>query len=168
MRYPRGEGTGVALPARGEVLPIGRGRIVREGNTVAILSLGTRLADSLKAADELQARGLSTTVADAGFAKPFDVAMVEQMARHHAVLIIIEEGSGGGFGSAIMQHLALRGMLDGGVRVRPMTLPDCYIDHNTPAAQMIEAGLAAKDIVRVAMDALGRDAAQPGRVAPAR
>ena len=168
VRYPRGEGTGIALPARGEVLPVGRGRILREGTAVAILSLGTRLADSLRAADELATRGLSTTVADARFAKPFDTAMVEQLARHHAVLIIIEEGSVGGFGSAIMQHLALRGMLDGGVRVRPMTLPDRYIDHSTPAAQMIEAGLSAKDIVRTAMDALGRDAAQPPRIVPVR
>ena len=152
----------------GRALPIGRGRILREGTAVAILSLGTRLADSLRAADELAARGLSTTVADARFAKPFDTALVEQLARHHGVLIIIEEGSVGGFGAAVMQHLALRGLLDGGVRVRPMTLPDRYIDHSTPAAQMIEAGLSAKDIVRTAMDALGRDAAQPPRIVPVR
>ncbi len=157
VRYPRGEGTGVTLPERGTVLDIGRGRIMREGNKVAILSLGTRLADSMKAADELAARGLSTTVADARFAKPFDVAMVEQLARHHAVLVIVEEGSIGGFGAAILQHLAQRGLLDRGLRVRSMTLPDKFIDHNSPVAQMVEAGLAAKDIVATAMNALGRD-----------
>ena len=157
VRYPRGEGTGLTLPERGTVLDIGRGRIMREGNKVAILSLGTRLADSMKAADELAARGLSTTVADARFAKPFDVAMVEQLARHHAVLVIVEEGSIGGFGAAILQHLAQRGLLDRGLRVRSMTLPDRFIDHNSPAAQMIEAGLSAKDIVTTAMNALSRD-----------
>ncbi len=168
IRYPRGEGTGLALPERGAPLTIGKGRILREGSAVAILSLGTRLADSLRAADELAARGLSTTVADARFAKPFDVVMVEQLAKHHAVLIIIEEGSIGGFGAAVLQHLALRGLLDGGVRVRSMTLPDRFIDHNTPAAQMIEAGLGAKDIVATAMGALGKDAAKPTLMAPAR
>ena len=156
VRYPRGEGTGLELPARGTPLAIGRGRIMREGSSVAILSLGTRLADSLRAADELQARGLSTTVADARFAKPFDASMVEQMARHHAVLVIVEEGSIGGFGAQVMQHLAMRGLLDGGVKVRSMTLPDRFIDHNTPAAQIIEAGLGAKDIVATVMGALGQ------------
>ena len=100
VRYPRGEGLGLELPARGLVLPIGRGRVLREGGTVAILSLGTRLADSLKAAEDLAARGLSTTVADARFAKPFDRALVEQLARHHEVLVTVEEGSAGGFGPA--------------------------------------------------------------------
>ena len=156
VRYPRGESTGLELPARGTPLPIGRGRILREGSSVAILSLGTRLAESLRAADELQGRGLSTTVADARFAKPFDAAMVEQMARHHAVLVIVEEGSIGGFGAQVMQHLAMRGLLDGGVKVRSMTLPDRFIDHNTPAAQIIEAGLGAKDILATVMGALGQ------------
>ena len=158
IRYPRGEGTGLALPDRGTPLPLGRGRILREGSSVAIVSLGTRLADSLRAADELTARGHTTTVADARFAKPFDTAMVEQLARHHEVLITVEEGSVGGFGAAVMQHLALRGLLDGGVRIRPLTLPDRFIDHNTPAAQMIEAGLGAKDIVATALSALGATA----------
>jgi 1-deoxy-D-xylulose-5-phosphate synthase len=166
VRYPRGEGTGLELPKRGTPLAIGRGRILREGSTVAILSLGTRLADSLRAADELAARGLSTTVADARFAKPFDAAMIEQLARHHEVLVIVEEGSVGGFGAVILQHLAARGLLDGGVRVRSMTLPDRFIDHNTPAAQIIEAGLGAKDIVATAMAALGRGGI--GREADAR
>ena len=166
VRYPRGEGTGLDLPARGTPMPIGRGRILREGSSIAILSLGTRLADSLRAADELGVRGLSTTVADARFAKPFDAAMIEQLARHHAVLIIVEEGSVGGFGALVLQHLAGRGLLDGGVRVRSMALPDRFIDHNTPAAQIIEAGLGAKDIVATAMAALGR--AGVGREADAR
>jgi len=168
VRYPRGEGTGLALPERGTPIAIGQGRILREGSAVAILSLGTRLADSLRAADELAARGLSTTVADARFAKPFDVAMVEQLARHHEVLIIIEEGSIGGFGAAILQHLAGRGLLDQGVRVRSMTLPDRFIDHNTPAAQMIEAGLGARDIVATVMGALGKDATKTTFLVPAR
>ncbi len=156
IRYPRGESTGLELPARGTPLAIGRGRILREGSSVAILSLGTRLADSLRAADELQARGLSTTVADARFAKPFDTAMVEQLARHHAVLVVVEEGSIGGFGAHVLQHLAMRGLLDGGVKVRSMTLPDYFIDHNTPAAQIVEAKLGAKDIVATVMNALGQ------------
>jgi 1-deoxy-D-xylulose-5-phosphate synthase len=156
FRYPRGEGTGVALPERGTVLPIGRGRIMREGSAVAILSLGTRLADSMRAADELAARGFTTTVADARFAKPFDTAMIEQLAQHHGVLIIVEEGSVGGFAASVMQHLALRGLLDGPLRVRPLTFPDKFIDHNSPAAQIIEAGVGAKDIVATALAALGR------------
>ena len=168
VRYPRGEGTGVALPERGTPLALGRGRILREGTTVAILSLGTRLAESLRAADELAAKGLSTTVADARFAKPFDTAMVEQLARHHDVLVIIEEGSVGGFGSMVMQHLSQRGLMDNGLKVRSMTLPDRFVDHNTPAAQMIEAGLGAKDIVATAMGALGRRLDAPTRIVPVR
>ena len=162
VRYPRGEGTGLELPLRGTPMPIGRGRILREGSSVAILSLGTRLADSLRAADELQARGLSATVADARFAKPFDAAMIEQLARHHAVLVIVEEGSIGGFGAQVLQHLAMRGLLDGGVKVRSMTLPDVFIDHNTPAAQIVEAKLGARDIVATVMGALGQQGAGRG------
>jgi 1-deoxy-D-xylulose-5-phosphate synthase len=156
VRYPRGESTGLELPARGTTLPIGRGRVMREGSSVAILSLGTRLADSLRAADELAARGFSTTVADARFAKPFDVELVEQLARHHAVMVIVEEGSVGGFAAAVMQHLAMRGLLDGGLKLRPLTLPDYFIDHGTPAGQLIEAKLSAKDIVATALQALGK------------
>jgi 1-deoxy-D-xylulose-5-phosphate synthase len=156
VRYPRGEGVGVALPERGEVLPIGRGRILREGSTVALLSLGTRLADTLKAADELAARGLSATVADARFAKPLDIALIEQLARHHEVLVTIEEGSVGGFAAAVMQHLALRGLLDGGLKLRPMTLPDRFIDHDSPAKQVAAAGLDAPHIVGTVLEALGR------------
>ena len=156
VRYPRGAGNGLVLPERGMPLPIGKGRIVREGSAVAILSLGTRLADSLKAAETLAARGFSCTVADARFAKPFDVGMVEQLARHHGVLVIVEEGSIGGFGSAVMQHLASRGMLDGDLKIRSMTLPDIFIDHGLPAAQIIEAQLGAKDIADTALRALGQ------------
>jgi 1-deoxy-D-xylulose-5-phosphate synthase len=160
LRYPRGEGTGAVLPAKGEVLALGRGRILREGSTVAILSLGTRLGDALRAADELAARGLSATVADARFAKPLDTALIEQLARHHAVLITIEEAAAGGVGAAVMHHLAWAGLLDGvegraGLKVRPMTLPDRFIDHDTQAKQLIAAHLTAKDITHTALHALG-------------
>ena len=169
VRYPRGEGTGIALPERGTPIPIGKARLMREGSAVAILSLGTRLADSLRAADELAARGFSTTVADARFAKPFDAALVEQLARHHGVMVIVEEGAVGGFGAAVMQHLSARGLLDGGLKLRLMTLPDRFIDHGTPAGQIIEAGLSAKDIVGTALEALGRGMQQPAPIAvPAR
>jgi 1-deoxy-D-xylulose-5-phosphate synthase len=162
FRYPRGEGVGVALPARGEALPIGKGRLLREGNNIAILSLGPRLADALKAADELAARGLRSTVADARFAKPIDTALVEQLARHHEVLIIVEEGSIGGFSSAVLHHLACRGLLDRGLKVRPMVLPDIFIDHDSQAKQIAAAGLAAKDIVATALAAIGVGVALPG------
>jgi 1-deoxy-D-xylulose-5-phosphate synthase len=157
FRYPRGEGTGVALPARGEILPIGRGRILREGGRVAILSLGTRLAEAMRAADELAARGLPATVADARFAKPIDIALIEQLARHHEVLITVEEASVGGFSALVTQHLATHGFLDGGLRLRPMVLPDRFIDHMGPAAQIAEAGLDSKAIVRTVLGALGRE-----------
>ena len=147
VRYPRGEGLGLALPARGEVLEIGRGRVLREGSQVAILSLGSRLGEALKAADELAARGLPTTVVDARFAKPLDTALIERLAREHAVLITLEEGSQGGFSAAVLHHLATSGLLDGGLKIRPMTLPDRFIDQDSPAKQIIQARLAAKDIV---------------------
>ena len=162
VRYPRGEGSGLALPARGTPMPIGRGRVVREAPRggpraeVAILSLGPRLADALVAADQLSARGMPTTVVDARFAKPLDTALIERLALEHAVLVTIEDGSVGGFGSAVMQHLAWAGLLEGGLKIRPMVLPDRFIDHNTPAAQLVEVGLTAKDIVRTVTGALGR------------
>jgi 1-deoxy-D-xylulose-5-phosphate synthase len=156
VRYPRGEGTGVALPERGEVLPIGRGRVLREGHALAILSLGPRLADALKAADELAARGLPATVADARFAKPIDAELIERLARDHELLLIVEEAAVGGFGSRVLQHLAWSGLLENGLKVRPMALPDRFIDHNSPATQLAEAGLTHKDIVRVAMQSLER------------
>jgi 1-deoxy-D-xylulose-5-phosphate synthase len=164
FRYPRGEGLGLALPTRGTPLEIGKGRIVREGSAVAILSYGARLPECLKAADELGARGLSTTVADARFAKPLDAALVERLAREHAVLITVEEGAIGGFGSFVLQHLAWRGLLENGLKVRPMCLPDRFIDHDSPRKQYDEAGLNAQHIVATALAALGRDvAAQPAR-----
>ncbi len=164
VRFPRGEATGtVQLPAQGEVLEIGRGRVLREGNQVAILSLGPRLAEAMKAADELAARGLPTTVADARFAKPLDTALIERLARDHAVLITIEEGSSGGFGAAVMQHLAWAGLLDGAVKLRPMVLPDVFLEHDSQAKQMAAAGLQARDIVAAALGALGQaDAGQSG------
>jgi 1-deoxy-D-xylulose-5-phosphate synthase len=155
VRYPRGEGLGLDLPKRGTVLEIGRGRVVREGSKVAILALGPRLQEALKAADELAARGLSTTVADMRFAKPLDTGLIRQLANHHEVVITIEDNVSGGFGSAVMHYMALSGLLDGGVKVRPMTIPDRLIDHNTPMGQSIEAGLTAKDIVATALGALG-------------
>ncbi len=164
LRYPRGEGTGAALPDRGAKLPIGRGRILREGSTVAILSYGQRLGDCLKAADLLAAAGLSTTVADARFAKPLDEALVDQLARHHAVLLTVEEGAVGGFGSFVLHHLAHAGLLDGGLRVRPLALPDRFIDHDSPKNQVRAAGLNAEAIAAAALAALGQaNKALPGR-----
>jgi 1-deoxy-D-xylulose-5-phosphate synthase len=156
VRYPRGEGVGVPLPERGEVLEIGRGRILREGTTIAILNLGARLSECLKAASELASYGLSTTVADARFAKPLDARLVERLAREHEVLITIEEAAIGGFGSHVLHHLAQVGLLDHGLKIRPMVLPDVFIDHDSPAKQYEQAGLAARDIVKTALAALGR------------
>jgi 1-deoxy-D-xylulose-5-phosphate synthase len=155
LRYPRGEGAGVALPARGQILEIGRARVLREGGSIAIVSLGTRLAEALRAADELAARGLPATVVDARFAKPFDAALIERLARSHEVMLTVEEGSAGGFGAAVMQHLAWRGLLDGGLKFRPMTLPDRFIDHDSHPKQIAAAGLAARDIVHAAVNAIG-------------
>ena len=158
VRYPRGEGRGVEMPEAGIPLEIGKGRIVREGSKVALLSFGTRLADCEKAADELAAHGLSTTVADARFMKPLDVELVLKLAREHEVLITIEEGSIGGFGSHVLQTLSDHGALDSGlVRVRSMILPDVFLDHDTPAAMYGRAGLDAKGIVARVFEALGKD-----------
>ncbi len=167
FRYPRGEGVGVALPTQGEVWALGKGRVLREGGSVAILSFGTRLADAMRAADELAARGLPATVADARFAKPLDTALIEQLARHHEVLITIEEGAVGGFSSAVLQHLAWKGLLDGGLKVRPMVLPDRFIDHDSQPKQLAAAGLSAKDIVAAALGAFGIDAAAPPQMVTA-
>ena len=155
VRYPRGEGTGVALPERGIALEIGKGRILREGSTIALLSLGTRLQECLKAADELAQRGISVTVADARFAKPLDTDLIERLAREHEVLITVEEGSVGGFGSLVLQHLAMSGALDSGLKIRPMVLPDLFLDHDAPFAQYETAKLNASGIVATAMAALG-------------
>jgi len=158
VRYPRGEGVGLALPERGTPLAVGRGRIVREGTAIALLSLGGRLAECLKAADELARHGLSTTVADARFAKPLDTALVERLAREHAVLITIEEGAIGGFASQVLHHLAGAGLLEHGLKVRPMVLPDRFIDHDAPHLQYDQAGLNARHITETALAALGRAA----------
>jgi 1-deoxy-D-xylulose-5-phosphate synthase len=155
FRYPRGEGIGLDLPARGEVLPLGKGRIIREGTKVALLSYGCRMPEVLKAADELAAKGLSTTVADARFCKPLDSDLVRRLAREHEVLITIEEGSIGGFATHVMHDLARVGLLESGVKFRPMTLPDVFIEHDAPQKQYDMAGLNARHIVSQALAALG-------------
>ncbi len=157
LRYPRGEGVGVEMPTEGKPLEIGKGRIIREGSKIALLSLGTRLSEALKAAEELASFGLSTTVADARFAKPLDTDLVLRLANEHEVLITIEEGSIGGFGSYVLQALAEHGALDRGLKVRAMVLPDIFIDHDSPAAMYARAGLDAKSIVKKVFEALGKD-----------
>ena len=157
VRYPRGDGTGVALPEVGIPLAIGKGRVVREGTSVALLSLGTRLQDCCKAADELAAHGFSTTVADARFAKPLDVDLVLRLAREHEMLITIEEGSIGGFGSFVMRTLSEHGALDQGLKIRSMVLPDVFIDQASPAAMYAQAGLDARGIVTKVLEVLGKD-----------
>jgi 1-deoxy-D-xylulose-5-phosphate synthase len=158
FRYPRGEGAGVPLPERGEVLPLGKGRVLREGTKVAILSFGARLQECLKAAEELSARGLSTTVADARFAKPLDTDLVRRLAREHEVLITVEEAAIGGFATQVLHYLATEGMLDDGLKIRPMVLPDVFLDHDAPDKQYEKAGLKAPDIVATALTALGFNA----------
>ena len=156
FRYPRGEGIGVEMPERGIPLEIGRGRIMREGGSIALLSIGTRLQECLKAADTLGSLGLPTTVADARFMKPLDHDLIRQLARHHEVLVTVEEGSVGGFGSHVLQFLATDGLLDRGLKVRCLTLPDVFIDHGKPEAMYASAGLDAAGIVTTAFAALGR------------
>jgi 1-deoxy-D-xylulose-5-phosphate synthase len=155
LRYPRGEGIGLELPERGSVLPLGKGRIVREGTKVAILSYGCRLQECLKAAEELGAKGLSTTVADARFCKPLDSDLVRRLAREHEVLITIEEGSIGGFASHVMHDLAHAGLLESGIKFRPMVMADVFVEHDSPQKQYDVAGLNARHIVQQALGALG-------------
>jgi 1-deoxy-D-xylulose-5-phosphate synthase len=157
LRYPRGEGRGVPMPGEGKPLEIGKGRILREGTKIALFSYGARLGECLKAADELAGYGLSTTVADARFAKPLDVDMLLRLAREHEVLLTIEEGSIGGFGAFVMQALAEHGVLDRGLKVRSMVLPDIFIDQDSPNAMYAKAGLDAKGIVAKAFEALGQN-----------
>jgi 1-deoxy-D-xylulose-5-phosphate synthase len=157
FRYPRGEATGIAIPDKLEPFEIGKGRIVREGTTVAILSLGTRLGEALRAADRLAAMGLSTTVADARFAKPLDEDLIRRLARSHEVLITIEEGAAGGFAAFVLHFLAKEGALDRGLKIRTLTLPDIFQDHDSPAAMYAAAGLDADAIIRAALAALGRN-----------
>ncbi len=156
LRYPRGDGVGVELPAEGQALPIGKGRVLREGSRVAILTLGTRLAEALKAAEELQARGLSTTVADARFAKPLDRELILRLAADHELLITVEEGAAGGFGAHVLTLLAQEGALDQGLKVRTMTLPDVFQNHDKPERMYAAAGLDAKGIVARSLEALGK------------
>ncbi len=160
IRYPRGEGTGVARSNAPEPLEIGRGRVLREGSRIALLSLGGRLQEALAAAEELSARGLSTTVADARFAKPLDTDLIRRLVRNHEVLITLEEGAVGGFAAHVLQYLATSGLLDQGLKVRPMTLPDRFIEHDTPQRQYADAGLDAKAIVATALAALGQASTQ--------
>ena len=155
IRYPRGESVGVELPDKGTPLPIGKARIVREGTKVAILSYGTRLAEALKAADILQARGLSTTVVDARFAKPFDEDVTRRVAAEHEVMITLEDGAMGGFATLVIHFLAREGLLEAGAKFRPMCLPDFFIDHDKPEAQYDLARLNAPQIVTTALTALG-------------
>jgi 1-deoxy-D-xylulose-5-phosphate synthase len=156
LRYPRGDGVGVELPAEGVPLEIGKGRVLREGTTVALLSYGTRLVECLKAADQLAGYGLSTTIADARFAKPLDTGLVIRLARNHEVLITVEEGSIGGFASQVLQFMATEGLLEGGLKVRPMVLPDQFIDQDKPEKMYDRAGLNAAQIVATVLATLGR------------
>ena len=157
FRYPRGEGLGLEMPAVNEPLEIGKGRIVREGSAVAILSFGTRLGESLKAADLLAARGLTATVADARFAKPLDIDLILRLAREHEALITVEEGAMGGFGAFVLQALAEHGALDRGLKVRTLVLPDVFQDHDKPDIMYAQAGLDAEGIAAGALAALGVD-----------
>ncbi len=157
LRYPRGEALGLEMPERGTPLAIGKGRVLREGTKVAILSYGTLLAEAMAAGEELASRGLSTTVADARFAKPLDHDLVRRLAKEHEVMITIEEGAIGGFATQVMQFMAKDALLDNGLKFRPLTLPDVFIDHDKPAVQLEAAGLTARHIVATAVEALGRE-----------
>jgi len=156
-RDPRGNGVGVDMREGGEVLEIGKGRIVKEGSKVAILSFGTRLAESLLAAETLDSTGLSTTVADARFAKPLDEALITDLAQTHEVLITVEEGAIGGFGSHVVSFLAKAGLLDAGLKVRPLFLPDEFTDQAKPEVMYAHAGLNADGIVKTVFEALGQE-----------
>lgn len=156
FRYPRGEGVGVEMPERGEILEIGKGRLIKQGTKVALLSFGTRLADCLLAAEDLDAAGLSTTVADARFAKPLDHDLIRQLARHHEVLVTIEEGAVGGFGSHVLQFLAVEGLLETGLKVRPLVLPDIWMEQAKPESMYAKAGLDRAGIVTTVFKALGQ------------
>ena len=158
FRYPRGNGVGVDMPERGQILEIGKGRIVKEGTKVALLSFGTRLQDCLLAAEELDAAGLSTTVADARFAKPLDHDLIRRLAREHEVLVTVEEGAIGGFASHVLQFLAHEGLLDSGLKVRPLVLPDIFIEQAKPEKMYADAGLDARRHRPTVFAALGSEA----------
>lgn len=166
FRYPRGDGAGVDMPQRGRLLDIGKGRVMKEGSDVALLSLGASLAECLAAAEELNSAGISTTVADARFAKPLDAALIDQLVRHHGTVVTVEQGAQGGFGALVLHYLANSGQLDGGVSLRTMTLPDRFIDHAAPAAMYRDAGLTRADICRVVQDAHARRAGRVLRLVP--
>ncbi len=157
FRYPRGEGVGADLPARGQVLEIGKGRVVAEGDKLAFLSFGAHLSEVRLAVEALEARGISCTIADARFAKPLDIDLIDQLARHHAALITVEQGAQGGFGAHVLHHLANSGGLDRGLAVRTMTLPDRFIEQASPEAMYRDASMTAQDIAKVALRALGID-----------
>jgi len=154
VRYPRGSGTGIEVPAEPRLLEIGKGRVVREGKTVAILSLGTRLEEALKAADRLEAQGLSTTVADLRFAKPLDEALIRRLLTAHEVAITIEEGAVGGFGAHVLTFASDEGLIDAGLKLRTLRLPDRYQDQDKPERQYAEAGLDADGMVATVLSAL--------------
>ena len=154
FRYPRGEGVGVELPARGDVLAIGKGRVVKQGSKVALLSFGTRLAECLRAAEDLDAAGLSTTVADARFAKPLDTDLIRQLARHHEVLVLVEEGAAGGFASQVLHFLASEGLLDQGLKIRCLTMPDEWVEQAKPEAMYARSGLDHSGIVTTVFAAI--------------
>jgi len=155
FRYPRGEGVGAQMPERGQPLPIGRGRVISEGDQVALLSFGAHLSEVQAAAALLARRGITATVADARFAKPLDTDLIDQLARHHRALITVEQGAVGGFGAMVLHHLANSGGLDRGLAVRTVTLPDRFIDHASPAQMYADAGMTAGDIAATALRALG-------------
>ena len=167
FRYPRGEGVGVELPVRGEMLEIGKGRVLKQGSKVALLSFGTRLQDCLNAAEELDASGLSTTVADARFAKPLDTDLIRDLVRNHEVLITVEEGAAGGFAAQVLQYLATNGLLDGGLKIRPLVLPDTWMEQAKPETMYEKAGLDKAGIVRTVFAALGQPALATGAAKPA-
>ena len=155
LRYPRGEGTGVPMPEQGEVLEIGKGRIIQQGRDIAILSFGAHLAEATDAARALEARGLSVTIADARFAKPLDTALIDQLVADHAALVTVEQGAMLGFGAVVLHHLAASGQLDRGVAIRTLCLPDRFIDQASPADMYADAGLTAQDIAAAALEAMG-------------
>ena len=157
VRYPRGNGIGLIMPVTPERIEIGKGRVVREGKTVAILSLGTRLEEALKAAEQLEAQGLSTTVADLRFAKPLDEALILRLLSTHEVAVTIEEAAIGGFGAHVLTLASDEGLIDGGLKLRTMRLPDRFQDQNKPDKQYDEAGLSATHIVDTVLKTLRRN-----------
>jgi 1-deoxy-D-xylulose-5-phosphate synthase len=166
FRYPRGDGVGVEMPARGRLLQIGKGRVMREGTDVALLSLGAHLSECLAAAEDLAEAGISATVADARFAKPLDTDLIDQLVRHHGVVVTVEQGAQGGFGAMVLHYLANSGQLDGGVALRTMTLPDRFIDHASPDAMYRDAGLTRADILRTVTEAQARRSGRVVRMVP--